>query len=111
MIEKIIRDYLLTKITVPVYIEQPDERKPTYVVIERTGGGLENHIRQATLAVQSIAESQYKAALLHETVMDAVLQAVELDSIGGIYLNAEYNFPNEETKEHRYQAVFNITHY
>jgi len=111
MIEKVIRDYLLTKVTVPVYIEQPAERKPTYVVIERTGGSLENHVRQTTLAVQSVAESQYKAAVLHESVMVAVLQAIELDSIGGIYLNSEYNFPNEETKEHRYQAVFNITHY
>lgn len=49
--------------------------------------------------------------MLHEEVIKKMLDMVELDSIGSIRINAEYNYPNLATKEHRYQAVFDIVYY
>ena len=111
MIEKILRDYLTGAIAEPVYMTVPGHKDKRYVTIERTGGYIENCIRHATVAIQSIAESQYEAAALHETVIGHIMNSNSLPAIGGVYLNAEYNFPNEVTKEYRYQALFEFTYY
>jgi hypothetical protein len=81
------------------------------VLIEKTGGGEENHIRHSTIAVKSIAESLYKAALLNEEVKDLMSSAISLDDIAKVELNSDYNFTDTSTKQYRYQAVFDITHY
>ena len=36
---------------------------------------------------------------------------ITLNSISKIKLNSDYNFTDTETKEYRYQAVFDINHY
>lgn len=36
---------------------------------------------------------------------------VNESEVSGVYLNADYNFTDVETKEYRYQAVFDIFHY
>lgn len=111
MIEKILRDYLLGLVSVPVYVEVPSRPPGSYIVIERTGGSMENHIRSAMVAVQSIAPSMYAAAQLHEEVLADILGAAALDEISSVRINSEYNFPREDIKAHRYQAVFDITYY
>lgn len=111
MIEVIIKDYLDTVLTVPVYAQRPAEVPQKYVTVERTGGGMTNRIRSAMVAVQSYAPTLYEAAELHEEVIGAMLDIVSLDEIGGISLNSEYNYTDEETKQPRYQAVFDVVYY
>ena len=36
---------------------------------------------------------------------------INLDEIASVKLNSDYNFTDEETKQYRYQAVFDIKHY
>ena len=111
MIEKTIRDYLVPLFEVPVYVDVPSEPPPDYIVIERTGGRMENQIRSAVVAIQSIGDSQYEAAMRHEDVIRHMLDMSELDCIGSVKINAEYNYPNLANKDHRYQAVFDIVYY
>lgn len=111
MIEQIIRDYLLTKLTVPVYLELPANKPETYVVIEKTGSGLTNHIKRATFALQSYATSMYEAASLNEQVKVAMDGAVELDEIARSHLESDYNYTDTQTKQYRYQAVYELIHY
>ena len=49
--------------------------------------------------------------MLNEQVKEVVEQMIELPEISGIELNSDYNFTDEETKEYRYQAVFDINYY
>ena len=111
MIEEIIRNYLLPLLAVPVYVDIPAEPPASYVSIERTGGGEVEHIREATIALQSYGTRKSAAATLHETVMSAMNGLITLDRISACDLNAEYDFTDTETKRYRYQAVYNIVYY
>lgn len=111
MIEAIVRGYLGESLTVPVYVQKNANAETKFVTIERTGGGMENHIRSAMIAIQSYAPTMYEAAELHEEVIGLMLEITDRDDIGGISLNSEYNFTDEETDLYRYQAVFDIVYY
>lgn len=111
MIEEIIIQYLSGILTVPVRHERPENPPESFVLVERTGGGMRNQIRTAMIAIQSYAESAYAAEKLNEQVISAMLDAIQLNSIGGIGLNSTYNYTDTSEKRHRYQAVFDVTYY
>ena len=115
MIEDVIKNFLESKLTVPVLMEVPKSPTSQFVVIEKTGGGQENLISSAILTIQSYAPSLYKAAVLNEQVkhwmMDGLEGAITLDTIAHIALDGDYNYTDTTSKRYRYQAVFDITHY
>ena len=111
MIEQSILDFLTSKLSVPVYMEVPEDMDEEFVVIEKTGGGQTDKINSATFAIQSWATSLLNAAALNKAVIDAMEEAATLDIIGACSLNSDYNFTDTDTKRYRYQAVYNIIHY
>ena len=113
MIEKILLDYLSDEIPdVPCYMERP-EKKPAgqYILLEKTGSSLSNHLPKATFAVQSYAPTLLQAAELNVQVKELLLKAVTLNEISGAYLQNDYNFTDTATKQPRYQAVFDFYYY
>lgn len=108
MIEKTVLDYLNKALDVPAYMERPVDVPKRFVLLEKTGGSVENHIKNATFAIQSHAESLYQAALLNEKVKEAMDNIVSTEDIGRSELNSDYNFTNTTRKEYRYQAVYEI---
>lgn len=112
MIENTVRKYLLEKLSpIPVYMEKPESKPAKYVLIEKTGSGIENHIKSATLAIQSIAGRLIEAGELNEQVNYAMEQIITLPNISRAKLDTDYNFTNTATKEYRYQAVYDLTYY
>lgn len=111
MIEATVTSYLASALSVPVSAELPATLPASFAVVEKTGGGEANHIRDATIAVQSYAPTLFEAAQLNETVLTAMEGLVALPSISKCTLNTSYNFTDPSTKQYRYQAVFDITHY
>ena len=112
MIEKTVLDHLSRVLDpVQVYMEFPDKKETTFVVIEKTGSGITNGIRSATIAVQSLADSLYNAAILNEKVKIAMDDLITNDEIGRVSLDSDYNFTDTQTKHHRYQAVYQLIHY
>lgn len=109
MIEKIILDYLSSALTVPVYMEVPANAPDSFVIVQKTGGGEENHIQRCTAIVQSYSPTLYGASLLNEAVKNSMRDCITLPEICRCKLNSDYYFP--DTKQYRYQAVFDITHY
>lgn len=111
MIEKVVIDYLNTD-SVPAYAERPEvEPAKPYLLIEKTGSTLVNHIASATIAVQSWAQTLAEAADLNEEVKAAMEGITDLDAIASCRLNSDYNFTSTALKAYRYQAVFTITYY
>lgn len=111
MIETIVLNYLADNLTVPVLMEEPEERCEEYVLIEKVGSSENDRIQSATVAVQSYAESLYRSAVLNDTVKRAMRDIIVLDSVSRCRLNSDYNFTDTETKRYRYQAVFDLTYY
>jgi hypothetical protein len=110
IIEKVICDYLSNKLNIPVLPEKPKRPYGRMVFVEKIGGG-DGFIKNSTLAIQSYEESLYKAAELNELVKDAMRDIIELNEICRVDLNSDYNWTDTETKEYRYQAVYDIIHY
>lgn len=114
MIETIILDYLNGIVGAPpAHMEIPAERTaPPYYVIQKTSGGqIEGHVGEATLAIQSYGATLYDAAEANDRLKTFMAGAVELPEIGAVRLNSDYNFTDTAKKQYRYQAVFQIVHY
>ena len=111
MIEIVILNHLKEKLDVPIYLEKPATAPTRYVLFEKTGSGRVSRLPSSTFAFQSYAESMYESARLNELLKDAVDSLVESDQIGRVTLNSDYNFTDTTTKQYRYQAVFDISHY
>ena len=103
-------DYLGQALTVNVYAESPEEFT-NYVLIEQTGSSRSNHITTTTFAIQSYASSLYEAMLLNDDVKAAMDDFAKRSNVTRVELETDYNFTNTETKQYRWQAVYDITHY
>lgn len=111
MIETTIIQYLTAK-SLRVYAEEPAETVlMPYYVVQKTAGGETEHVRRATVAVQSYGSTLLDAATANSAVINAMLDMIELDAVAAISLNSDYNFTDTATKRYRYQAVFDITYY
>ncbi len=111
MIEIVIKEYLDGHLSVPSFLERPKKPPKSFVLFEKTSSSKSNYLLAATFAFQSYAPSMYEAAVLNEELKEVVESMIELDEISKIKLNSDYNFTDTETKEYRYQAVFDINHY
>lgn len=111
MIEKILQDYLTDALQVPVCMQTPSPMPERFVVLEKTGGGMENHIFSSTIAAQSYAQTLYEAAVLNEEVKGALLYGSVPNEICRVSLNSDYNYTDPDLGNYRYQAVYDITHY
>lgn len=111
MIELLVKQHLAAALDAPVYLEVPEKMPDTFVRIEKTGGGEQEHICTATIAVQSYAPSLYRAAELNEKVKTAMRELITLDRVTRVQLNSDYPFTDTARKRRRYQAVFDVTHY
>lgn len=111
LIEVKLLNYLKSKITdVPVYSEMPAAKPSEYVLFEKTGHSQNEHIETATFAIRSVAPSLMESVELDHMVIKAMEEFDEVVNVSSVQLNADANWTNTTTKEHRQQAVFLITY-
>lgn len=103
-------EYLDEALDVYVGVRAPEETTG-YVLLDQTGSTNANHIMTTTIAIQSYGEALNDALTLAESVKDAMLEFVEDPDVSAVRLESDYNFTNTETKQYRWQSVFEITHY
>ena len=107
-----MKNYLENKLNITVLLEKPNNPIDKYIVIDRTGSGETNHLPEATVAFQSYANTKYEAALLNESIKEAIKSSVdEMHEVRGITLNSDYPFTDTQSKQYRYQAVYDIRYY
>ena len=112
MIELAIKEYLDSRLSVPVVFEVPENKPDAYVLVEKTGGSRENMIDSATIAIQSCSGvSLYMAALLNEEVKTAMDGITIRPDISRAKRNTDYNFTDSQTKTYRYQAVYDMVYF
>lgn len=112
MIEKTVIQYLSGALGAPVRAELPEDYTGgAMVLVERLGGGHENRLASATIAVQSYGDSLLDAATLSGQAVRAMEEIITLDEVASCRLNSEYNYTDERSKRYRYQAVLDLTYY
>lgn len=110
MIETLILDYLSEHLEVFVGMEAP-EQVTNYVILDKTGSSRSNHIITTSIALQSYGASLYEAMELNAEVEEVMEGLLELNQIAKVELETDYNYTNTATKQYRWQAVYQITHY
>lgn len=111
-IETILIKYLQDALnTDNVFAEVPEVPVDEYWVVDKTGSSTVDRITTSTVAIQSYAGSKLLASEANEKLKEAMDSIVALNEIGGCHLNSDYNFTNTAKRQHRYQAVYDITHY
>lgn len=118
MIEATLIQYLIDKTSAGknVFAERQKETPAKYILIEKTGSSTENMIPTSTIAIQSVVDSlqggkMLDAMTLNDEVKAAMNEIIDLDVIVKVNLNSDYNYTDDSTKEYRYQAVYQVTHY
>ncbi len=111
MIEKVVLEYLTERLSVPVWMEEPEKPPCSYVLIEKTGGGKSGPLKTATLAIQSYGKTLERAAELNETMKSEMENIADQDPISRAELNSDYNYTDPDTKRYRYQAVYDFIYY
>lgn len=109
-IEELLIAYLSGMLDVEIFAERPksSELPSSYVLIEKLGGGQENHVRTANVAIQSIAPTMLEAIKLNEHVITCMTKMYGYPNIISVAYNTDYNFTDTTTKEYRYQALYDI---
>lgn len=110
MVEEIVLNFIKSK-KIHAYLETPEEQPEEYVLIQKTGSSRDCAVNGATIAIQSIAPSKFKAACLNEKVIKVMETIIELDDVCRCDLNSDYDYTDTQKKKYRYQAVFNIVYY
>lgn len=109
MIEIQMMRYLEAKLPdIPVSLEEPEAPPAAYIVIEKTGSSAANRILEATFAIRSYGATLYDALLLNDRVKAAMEPMGPEDGVFCARLNTDYPYTDTATKQHRYQAVYEI---
>lgn len=117
MIEILVKDYLEGALQgVPIFLELPEvpsedfpEWPDEYVLIEKVGERIRNHVRTPSVALQSYSlTSLYNAAALDERVREAMDAMTDNALISSARMASNYNFTDTSTKRYRYQCVYDI---
>ncbi len=111
MIELVVRNFLSEETGIACYLEEPEEKPDAYIVIVKTGSAEENFIKKSTLAIKSYAKTLLESAETNEKIKKVMHKLENQDPVCRVSLNSDYNYTDTSTKRHRYQAVFDVTHY
>lgn len=110
MIEKTVRDWLVSRLSVPVNFQTPEGPPNLYVRLQKTGSIDNEGAITSTFALQSVGKSLLEVMRLNEKIKDEMPPMVELENVFRCHLEGDYDFTDTSTREYRYQAVFQITH-
>lgn len=115
IIEQKVIEYLVgddyPDATVPIYAETPIAPPLEYYIVQLTSADETDFVRSATVAIQSVSEiSLWNAAQMCEWIIEAMRAFDTVENVFSCDLNSAYNWTDTDTKQYRYQAVFDISY-
>lgn len=111
MIEIVVKDYLESKMDMPVHFEFPKNPPKQMLVINVEIEPRENFLDSAIVVVDSYGPSLLEAASLNDSVRKALDGLVSLPNVSSSKRGVSYPLVDTTNKRYRYQAVQNITYY
>lgn len=112
MIEATLRKYLEDNLdSIPVLMEFPKNPPKKFIVMQLADGGRVNHIDAATFFVTIYADSLYAAAQVNESVIDLLLDAIQLPGITNSILGQNQSGTDSANHLYTYNLTFNFYYY
>lgn len=109
MIEETVIAYLNTKlVNIPVYMEKPEEKPASYVVIRTLDQGRKDFIDAVTLEFTSFAPDLLEAMKLNDSVKKAMYDIISLGNISSSKLGGNSQAIQTNTKEYAFECIFNL---
>ena len=108
MIEIIVKNYLDSKLNVPVVLETPNGDTQEYVIFHVTSRGETNHINEVTIEFECVSDSKYNAAVLDEALRSAMKDIIVLDSISASKFGGGGDDNDTTNKRYCYRSYFNL---
>jgi len=108
MIETTIKDYLDTALVgIPIRLEIPKNMPEKFVVLHIIDRGRDNFIESVTMEFDSYADSKYEAAILDESLREAIDTMNETSDISCKFSGGDDS--NDTTyKKYRYRCYYNL---
>lgn len=106
--ELVVLNHLKSLLNVPVAMEHSADLQDRYVIVERIGGSIADHIRSSSFAIQSYGKSLLDACQINEEVKRAMDSIIESSHVSKCVLDSDYNYTDQTTKQYRYQAVYDL---
>lgn len=108
MIEVTVKNLLEAELPgMTIELEIPKNMPEKFVVMHIVDRGRDNLINAVTMEFDSYADSKYEAALLDETIRDAIDTINETSDISFKFSNGD-NSNDTVFKKYRYRCYFNI---
>lgn len=111
MIELTVKEFMEPRLSVPLYMEYPEDPPDSFVVLKKGDSGRENFLNSAMLVAESYGPYLLAAGRLNEQVKVILDDLIELDTVSSSRRAGDYPAFDSKNKRYRYQAVQNITHY
>lgn len=108
MIEITVLQHLESVLDVPIFMEIPANRPDEFIVVTKTGGGEDNHIRSAMIVLDCFSTSMLNAGQLCEDAIAAMGTLIADNDVSACTLNSSYNDTDTASKEYAYGALFDI---
>lgn len=111
MIEKTIRDYMVSKLgTNNIFFETPKTFDGECVVIQIVDRTRENLIDSVTASIYSYADNKFDSAILDEKVRIAMRDFDDEEDISSCRISGGSDAPDTTLKKYRYRSNFNIVY-
>lgn len=111
MIELTVKEFMEGQLSVPLYMEFPEDAPGTFVVLRKGDTSREDYLDSAMLVVDSYAPTLLEAAQLNEQVKTVLDALISLGVVSSSRRGGDYPLMDTKNKRYRYQAVQTITHY
>lgn len=112
MIEAIVKNYLESVVSIPVYTEIPAKNQANeFYVIELVGGGESEEVKESSITIESHGSTLYRSSLLDQQMRDLMKNAYICEEIYEVTLNSHYNATDTERNIYKYKSLFDIKHY
>lgn len=108
-VERVVTQRLMGATGIKAVLEVPEERPDEFISVEMTGGTGDRFIRQASLAVQSWAQTRQRAAEIARLVEQATPCLTEEPNIFRAVANGTYRWPDPDSRQARYQTNVELT--
>ncbi|MBR5285586.1 MAG: hypothetical protein IKU30_01690 [Clostridia bacterium] len=110
MFETIVKDYLdnvFSESGIPVFLETPKNLPEKFIVFQRMDIGKADHIDEITLEFSAFANSKYDAALLDESLREAMDDLHNTSDIT-VHLGGGNDNQDSVLKKYRFRSYFNL---
>lgn len=91
--------------------EIPANPPAAYVVVEKKGSGIKDHIAESTICLSCYADTLAHAEDLSQEVQTAMESMIYLPEISALEFGGDYNATDTTKKQYCFDVIYHITHY